>query len=34
MRVESAEIGGPNGHVNGVINMAPLGPKITEFLMR
>ena len=32
--VESAEIGGPNGHLNGVIGMAPLGPKIAEFLAR
>jgi len=32
--VESAEIGGPNGHLNGVIGLVPLAPKIAEFLAR
>jgi homoserine O-acetyltransferase len=32
--VESATIDGPNGHLNGLLNMAPLGPKIAEFLAR
>ena len=32
--VESAEIGGPNGHLNGVIAMAPMGPKIAAFLAK
>ncbi len=32
--VESAEIGGPNGHLNGVVAMAPHGPKIAEFLSK
>lgn len=32
--VESAEIPGQNGHLNGVIGMAPMGAKITEFLNR
>ncbi len=30
--VESAEIAGPNGHLNGVVGLGPLGPKITAFL--
>jgi homoserine O-acetyltransferase/O-succinyltransferase len=30
--VESAEIAGPNGHLNGVVGLTPLGPKITGFL--
>lgn len=34
VRVESHEIAGPNGHLNGVVGLAPLGPRITEFLMR
>jgi homoserine O-acetyltransferase len=32
--VETAEIGGPLGHFNGVANIAPLGPKIADFLGR
>jgi homoserine O-acetyltransferase/O-succinyltransferase len=31
---DSAEIGGANGHLNGVVGLTPLGPKITEFLNR
>ncbi len=34
VRVESAEIAGPNGHLNGVVGLTPLGPKIAEFLSR
>lgn len=34
VRVESAEIAGPNGHLNGVVALTPLGPKISEFLAR
>ncbi len=34
VRVESAEINGPNGHLNGVIALTPMGPKIAEFLAR
>jgi homoserine O-acetyltransferase len=30
--VESAEVGGPNGHLNGVVGMAPLGGRITAFM--
>jgi homoserine O-acetyltransferase/O-succinyltransferase len=30
--VESAEIAGPNGHLNGVVGLLPHGPKITVFL--
>jgi homoserine O-acetyltransferase/O-succinyltransferase len=32
--VESAEIPGPNGHLNGVVALTPHGPKIAEFLAR
>jgi homoserine O-acetyltransferase/O-succinyltransferase len=32
--VESAEIAGPNGHLNGVVGLTPLGPKIADFLAR
>jgi homoserine O-acetyltransferase/O-succinyltransferase len=32
--VESAEIPGPNGHLNGVIHLGQLGPRITEFLAK
>ncbi len=32
--VESAEIAGANGHLNGVIHLAPLGSKITDFLSK
>ncbi len=32
--VEIAEIQGPLGHYNGVANIAPLGPKIADFLQR
>jgi len=32
--VDSAEIAGPNGHLNGVVGLGPLGPRITEFLAR
>ncbi|MGL4634611.1 MAG: E22 family MetX-like putative esterase [Beijerinckiaceae bacterium] len=32
--VESMEIPGANGHLNGVIHMTPMGPKITEFLAK
>lgn len=32
--VESAEIAGPNGHLNGVVGLAPHGPRIAEFLAR
>ncbi len=32
--VESAEIAGPNGHLNGVVGLTPHGPKIAEFLAR
>ncbi|HVL73027.1 MAG TPA: homoserine O-acetyltransferase [Beijerinckiaceae bacterium] len=32
--VETAPVTGPNGHLNGVLHMAPLGPKIAEFLAR
>jgi homoserine O-acetyltransferase/O-succinyltransferase len=32
--VESAEIAGPNGHLNGVIGLGPHGPRITEFLAK
>ncbi len=32
--VDSAEIAGPNGHLNGVVALGPLGPKITEFLAK
>jgi homoserine O-acetyltransferase len=32
--VESAEIAGPNGHLNGVLHLAPLGPRISEFMAR
>lgn len=34
VKVESAEIAGPNGHLNGVLALTPLGPKISEFLAR
>jgi homoserine O-acetyltransferase/O-succinyltransferase len=30
--VDSAEIAGPNGHLNGVVGLAPHGPRITAFL--
>jgi homoserine O-acetyltransferase len=32
--VESAEIAGINGHLNGVVGLTPHGPRITEFLAR
>ena len=32
--VEHMQIGGPNGHLNGVLHIAPAGPKIAEFLGR
>jgi homoserine O-acetyltransferase/O-succinyltransferase len=32
--VESAEIAGPNGHLNGVVGLLPHGPRITAFLER
>ena len=32
VHVETDEIGGPLGHLNGVAGMAPLGRRITEFL--
>ena len=32
--VETADITGPYGHLNGVLSLAPLAPKITEFLAR
>jgi homoserine O-acetyltransferase len=32
--VESAEIAGPNGHLNGVLHLAPLGPRISDFMAR
>ena len=32
--VERAEITGPNGHLNGVLHVAQVGPKIAEFLGR
>jgi homoserine O-acetyltransferase len=34
VKVESAEIAGPTGHLNGVIALTPLGPRITEFMNR
>ena len=32
--VETLQIGGPNGHLNGVLHIAPAGPKIAEFLAK
>ncbi|HYF55974.1 MAG TPA: homoserine O-acetyltransferase [Salinarimonas sp.] len=32
--VETMQITGPNGHLNGVLHMAPAGPRIAEFLAR
>lgn len=32
--VETMEITGPNGHLNGVLHIAPAGPRIAEFLAR
>ncbi len=32
--VETMTIGGPNGHLNGVLHIAPAGPKIAEFLAK
>jgi homoserine O-acetyltransferase len=32
--VETAEVTGPRGHLNGVVGMAPLAARITEFLNR
>ena len=32
--VETMQIGGPNGHLNGVLHIAPAGPKIAEFLAK
>lgn len=32
--VEHMQIGGPNGHLNGVLHIAPAGPKIAEFLAK
>jgi homoserine O-acetyltransferase/O-succinyltransferase len=32
--VESAEIAGPNGHLNGVVALVPHGPRIAAFLER
>jgi homoserine O-acetyltransferase len=32
--VESAEIAGPNGHLNGVVGLTALGPRITQFMSR
>ena len=30
--VEVAEVGGERGHLNGVLNMAPLGERVRAFL--
>jgi homoserine O-acetyltransferase len=32
--VETLQIGGPNGHLNGVLHIAQAGPKIAEFLAK
>jgi homoserine O-acetyltransferase/O-succinyltransferase len=32
--VETAELAGPLGHLNGVVGMAPLGDRIRAFLGR
>ncbi len=32
--VETMTLDGPNGHLNGVLHIAPAGPKIAEFLRR
>ena len=32
--VETRTIEGPNGHLNGVLNIAPAGPAIAAFLAR
>ncbi len=34
MNAETATISGPNGHLNGVLHMAPVGGKIAEFLAK
>lgn len=33
-QVETMQITGPNGHLNGVLHVAPAGPKIAEFLAK
>lgn len=33
-RVEAHPIAGPRGHLNGIAHIAPLGPRIAEFLAR
>jgi homoserine O-acetyltransferase len=32
--VETLQITGPNGHLNGVLHIAQAGPKIAEFLRK